>query len=125
MYDALGLDVPDGITAADLGQIAISRGPVSARPQVATLGNRYASRLSNWLLFGEVGKEPSLCELYVDPACTTNHFTDHPWTARASWQWTRNELVKMKAIGAATAREPASIDAETAAALMVWGDIDQ
>ena len=125
VYDALGLDLPEGIVAADLAQIAASRGPVSARPQVATLGNRYASRLSNWLLFGEIGKEPSLCELYVDPACTTNHFTDHPWTARASWQWTRNELLKMKTLGAPTAREPASIDAETAAALMVWGDIDQ
>ena len=125
VYDALGLDLPDGIVAADLAQIAAGRGPVSARPQVATLGNRYASRLSNWLLFGEIGKEPSLCELYVDPACTTNHFTDHPWTARASWQWTRNELLKMKTLGAPTAREPASIDAETAAALVVWGDIDQ
>lgn len=125
VYDTLGLDIPDGISAANLGQIAANRGPVSARPLVATLGNRYASRLANWLLFGEIGKEPSLCELYVDPACTTNHFSDHPWTAKASWQWTRNELLRMRTINAAPAREPASIDADTAAALMVWGDIDQ
>ena len=125
VYDAFGLDLPDGISATDLGQIAAGRGPVSARHLVATLGNRYASRLANWLLFGEIGKEPSLCELDVDPACTTNHFCDHPWTARASWQWTRNELLRTKTLSASTAREPANIDADTAAALMVWGDIDQ
>ena len=125
IYTSLGLDLPEGLTAADLNQVAAGRGPVSARPLIATIGNRYASRLANWLLFGELGREPSLCELYVDPACTSNHFSDRPWTARASWQWTRNELVKLRTQGAATGREPTSVDPETAAALMVWGDIDQ
>ena len=125
VYSSLGLDIPDGLAAADLHQIALGRGPVLARPLIATIGNRYASRLANWLLVGEVGKEPSLCELYVDPACTSNHFSDRPWTARASWQWTRNELVRMRAQGTASTREPASIDPDTAAALMVWGDVDQ
>jgi arylsulfatase A-like enzyme len=124
VYDAFGLDLPVGINAADLAHIAAGRGPLAARPLLATLGNRYASRLANWLLFGEIGKEPSLCELYVDPACTTNRFSDRPWTAMASWQWTRNELLRMKSFGAPAAREPASIDADTAAALTVWGDVD-
>jgi len=125
LYAALSLDPPEGINASDLRQIASGRGPAVTRPLVATLANRYASRLSNWLIFGEIGKEPSLCELYVDPACTTNQFADHPWTSKASWLWTRNELVKARALGANIAREPASIDADTAAALIVWGDIDQ
>jgi hypothetical protein len=125
VFDAFALDLPDGINAFDLSQVAAGRGPVSARPQLATLGNRYAARLANWLLLGEIGREPSLCELYVDPACTANRFSDHPWTARASWQWTRNELSKTRTIGAKIPRESASIDADTAAALMVWGDIDQ
>ena len=125
VYSSFGLDIPDGLVAADLHQVALGRGAVLARPLIATIGNRYASRLANWLLFGEVGREPSLCELYVDPACTSNHFSDRPWTARTSWQWTRNELVRMRAQGALGAREPASIDSDTAAALMVWGDIDQ
>jgi len=30
----------------------------------------------------------------------------------------------MKSFGAPAAREPASIDADTAAALTVWGDVD-
>ncbi len=125
VYSSFGLDIPDGLVAADLHQVVLGRGAVLARPLIATIGNRYASRLANWLLFGEVGREPSLCELYVDPACTSNHFSDRPWTARASWQWTRNELVRMRAQGGSGAREPASIDSDTAAALMVWGDIDQ
>jgi len=125
LYGALGLDLSEASTDSDLSQIAANRGPVVVVPLIATLGNRYASRLSNWLLFGEIGKEPGLCELYVDPACTTNHFLDHPWTARASWQWTRNELVKSRTRGANIGREPASIDPETAAALVVWGDVDQ
>lgn len=125
VYEALNLDLPASESTLDLSQIAANRGPVAVVPLIATLGNRYASRLSNWLLFGEVGKEPSLCELYVDPACTTNHFADHPWTANASWQWTRDALVKTRTLGAKIQREPASIDPETAAALVVWGDVDQ
>ena len=125
LYSALGLDLPEGSNALDLTQIAANRGPVSIAPLIATLGNRYASRVSNWLLFGEIGKEPSLCEIYVDPACTTNHFLDHPWTSNAAWQWTREELARTRAVGAKIGREPASIDPDTAAALVVWGDVDQ
>lgn len=124
VLDAFGLELPEEINAYDLGQTAADHGPITLQPQLATLGNRYASRLANWLLFGEIGKEPALCELYVDPACTANHFTDHPWTARTAWLWTRNELGRDKAMGAKLSREAASIDPDTSAALMVWGDID-
>jgi hypothetical protein len=125
VFAAFGLDPPDGVAGDDLGQIAAGRAPLMARPLVATLGNRYASRLANWLMFGEVGKEPSLCELYVDPACTTNRFMDRTLTSKAGWLWSRDELLRMKSFKGTPQREPASIDPETAAALTVWGDIEQ
>lgn len=125
IFSALGLDAPDGITADDLEQVAGGRGPLAQRALVSTLGNSYASRLSNWLLFGELGKDPSLCELYVDPACTTNRFADRTLTSKTAWLWSRNELLRMSNTKGAAAREPASIDADTAAALMVWGDVEQ
>ena len=92
---------------------------------LAILGNRYASRFSNWLMFGELGKEPSLCELYIDPACTTNHLTDRILTAKAGWLWLRDELMRMKSVGGTQPREASTIDPDTAAALTVWGDLDQ
>jgi hypothetical protein len=125
IFSALGLDAPEGLSADDLDQVAGGRGPLAERPLVATLRNNYAARLANWLLFGELGKEPSLCELYVDPACTTNRFADRTLTSKAAWLWSRNELLRMSASKGAVAREPASIDADTAAALMVWGDVEQ
>ena len=122
---ALGLEASEGMLADDLEQVAAGRAPLAERPLVSTLGNAYASRLENWLLFGELGREPNLCELYVDPACTNNRFADRPLTAKAAWLWSRNELLRMKAIKGAPARESATIDADTAAGLTVWGDIEQ
>ncbi len=63
VYWSLGLDIPEGLAAADLRELALGWGPIQARPLTATIGNRYASRLANWLLLGEIGKEPSLCEI--------------------------------------------------------------
>jgi hypothetical protein len=125
IYASLGLEVPDGSLADDLEQLAAGGAPLAERPLVSTLGNSYASRLANWLVFGDVGQEPSLCELYVDPACTANRLADRPLTSKATWLWSRNELLRMKAMKNAPMREPASIDPDTAAALMVWGDIEQ
>jgi len=125
ILSALGLDIPEGLWAHDLEQVTAGRGPLAERPLMATLGSRYAARLANWLMFGELGKEPNLCELYVDPACTTNRFADRTLTSHAAWLWSRNELLRVTGTKSAAAREPASIDADTAAALTVWGDIEQ
>jgi hypothetical protein len=125
VYSALGLDAPEPMVADELESVAAGDGSLQARPLLATLGNRYASRFANWLMVGELGKEPSLCELYVDPACTTNHLTDRILTARASWLWLRDELARMKSISGTQTREAANIDPDTAAALTVWGDLEQ
>jgi hypothetical protein len=125
VLDALGLEPPDGVQGLNLQRVAGGWNSVAIKPLIATLGPRYTARLGNWLMFGEVGKQPILCELDVDPACAVNRFADRPWTARISWQWTRTELARVAQLGAQIEREPANIDADTAAALTVWGDIDQ
>lgn len=122
---AFGLEPLEGTVADDLAQVAAGRASLMARPLVASFGNHYASRLANWQLSGELGKEPSLCELYVDPACTTNRYGDRALTSKAAWLFTRDEIIRMKSLKGAPPREPASIDPDTAAALTVWGDLDQ
>jgi hypothetical protein len=66
--------------------------------QHATLLGRYATRLGSWLLHGELGRTPKLCALDIDPACAVDLFAE---------------------------RTPVDLDAETRAALTVWGDIPE
>lgn len=124
ILDALGLKVHDSVEGVSLfDSIADVRSPQS-RTQVATLGRRYVSRTGVWLLFGEQGSTPRLCQTDVDPMCVEDRFSMHPLTARSLWQWTNSELYRLRSGAANTQREPASIDPETAAALTVWGDLE-
>jgi hypothetical protein len=119
----LQLKVPPQVTGADLFDLAGGREPLLGRAMVATLGNSYSTRAGMWLLTGEIGKTPRLCQLEVDPACVSDVFDKRVIAGRALWQWTF-DAGAMQAPGARKfAREPASIDADTAAALTVWGDL--
>lgn len=124
ILDAFGLKPNDSIEGVSLfDSIADIRSPQS-RTQVATLGRRYVSRTGVWLLFGEQGSTPRLCQTDVDPMCVEDRFGMHPLTARSLWQWTNSELYRLRSAAASSQREPASIDPETAAALTVWGDVE-
>lgn len=116
---ALRLDsgrTPDLVTAADGVE------PLAGRAFIASLGDRYTTRFGEWLLWGVLGKTPSLCQLEVDPTCMNDTFATRPVAGFAAWQATYEALSSAAARRIAP-REPASIDPDTGAALTVWGDI--
>jgi hypothetical protein len=123
LLDQLGLPVPRDLLGLDLYARALGREPLAARAQVAVTRDRYSTRLGAWLLRGQVGSPPSLCALDVDPACTTDAAERELNATRALWQATFSVLSE----GAGQAppdasRHPVTLDADTEAALVVWGD---
>jgi hypothetical protein len=74
------------------------------------------------LLHGEIGHVPKLCQLDVDPTCLADAFAATPIAGNALWQWTHGYEASARELRRA-AREPASIDPDTLAALTVWGDL--
>jgi hypothetical protein len=53
----------------------------------------------------------------------TDVYGTRPIAARTAWQWTYEAETAANPGGRRFQREPASIDAETGAALTVWGDV--
>ncbi len=125
ILDALGIEPAEAAEGINLLDIASGRPPLLGRALTATLGKRYSTRVGTWQLFGEVGRVPHLCQVDVDPMCMEDLFGVRTLASRALWSWTHESLRARPATGEGTTREPASIDADTAAALTVWGDIDQ
>jgi arylsulfatase A-like enzyme len=121
---ALRLDVPEQMRGRDLFTSASGFEPTAGRLLVATGEQRYSARLGNWLLTGKHGQVPRLCRLDVDPACVNDQFDERPIVGQALWRWTFLEEYRFASgEGRVAEREPASIDPEVAAALIVWGDI--
>jgi hypothetical protein len=124
ILDSIEPMLPEPIEGVSLLDAVAGREPILTRTLVATLGQRYVSRTGVWLLSGELGRAPKLCQTDVDPMCVDDQFAKLPLVARALWTWTKGELGRARRIGKTSAREPASIDPETAAALTVWGDVE-
>ncbi|HEY6725396.1 MAG TPA: sulfatase-like hydrolase/transferase [Polyangiaceae bacterium] len=119
---ALSLEAPELIEGEDLFGLAAGRLPLGGRPLWATLGPHFATRVGPWRLSGQLGATPHLCELGVDPACVDNLFDARAFIANSLWKWTYLAEQAARSKPLAT-REPASVDAETSAALAVWGDV--
>ena len=120
---ALGLDVPTSVAAHHVFPAAAGQEPLVGRALTSTLGPGYVTRAKSWLLSGELGKAPKLCQLDVDPACTTDLLQEKPlvsqWLWRATYRYQNATMAPGRRVGD---REPASIDPATAAALLAWGD---
>ncbi|MEI9953870.1 MAG: hypothetical protein WDO74_34050 [Pseudomonadota bacterium] len=96
--------------------------PVVANALVASAPGRYSTRLGSWLLRGELGKKPTLCAIDLDPACVNDVFDERPYAARALWLSTfRAESAALRASGRPKEKQAAPLDADTIAALTVWG----
>jgi Sulfatase len=91
-------------------------------PQIATLPGRYSARWRSLVLTGRFPSAPSLCDLALDPLCTFNRRETMPIASSAIFRSIVAEDAATRA--PREAREPATIDAETAAALSVWGATD-
>jgi len=123
LLDALGLKPSSGVPEVDLFAQANGREPLAGRAEIATLPGRYATRLGQRLLRGEIGKTPALCLLDVDPACANDAFERELIAARALWQATFDaESRARRQAPPESSRRPVVLDAETSAALVVWGD---
>ncbi len=124
VLEALRLELPEAMRGRNLFAAASGFEPTSGRLLVATRGTSYSARLGSWLLSGRHGRVPTLCRLDVDPACVNDLFDEHPIAGQALWRWVFQEESRFASgTDRVAEREPASIDPEVAAALIVWGDI--
>jgi len=117
---ALGVGT-EGIDGVDLSRLARGELPVDGHPAVATLGTRYATRFGQWLLTGDVGRRPSLCQIDVDPSCATDAFSQSPVAAEALWRRTFHAEVAALALRERRPPTQAIFDVDTASALKVFG----
>jgi hypothetical protein len=120
VLDALRLPVPDGFEGIGLFATAAGMAMPGGRPQAATLGRHYSLRLGDLILSGTAGKVPTLCDTVSDPTCGSDRFERMPRAAALLFRLAYDaELAAQKH---KPIREPATIDAPTAAALQVWGE---
>lgn len=120
---ALGLKATAPIAGVDLHARAAGRQPLVARAEVATIPGRYATRIGQRLLRGQIGSVPTLCAFDVDPACAADVFEHELVAARALWQSTYVAEGAARALTPPeSALRPVELDEETSAALVVWGD---
>jgi hypothetical protein len=118
---ALGLDAP--LSAGDLFARGSGVAALGGDVDVASADREFSARLGGWLLRGVSGKTPRLCASDIDPSCINDALDQRPAAARALWLATFDALAsdarKAAPLGP---RKPAELDADTAAALTVWGD---
>jgi hypothetical protein len=117
---ALRLPTPDGFEGSDLFAVASGRAVPSGRPLAATLGARYSLRLGDLILSGTAGKSPTLCELASDPSCEVDRAERMPRAASLLFRFVYD--AEAAAQKRRHPREPATVEANTAAALQVWGE---
>ena len=117
---ALRLPVPDGFEGVDLFTTGSGVALPGGRALQATLGRHYSLRLGDLILSGMAGKVPSLCDTVSDPTCANDRMERMPRAAALLFR------LAYEAEAAAQRhkpiREPATVDAPTAAALQVWGE---
>jgi hypothetical protein len=116
--DVFGLDDNQQIGGVDLLNAADGRELPTGRPLVAMMGNQFATRWGPWLLLGEFGSVPRLCQVEVDPSCASDLFASQPASALALWHST----FEVSQLQPTAKPEPLTLDEETQAAALVWGD---
>ena len=120
VLDAFRLRIPEGFGGEDPFALASGAVAPAGRLLWATLGRRFSARWGDLVLSGTPGKPPWLCDLVSDPTCETDRLDKLSRAAQALWRATYDaETAAARAQHAS--REPATIDPNTAAALMVWG----
>ncbi len=118
MLAALGLPPPAQFEGLDLVDVLASPEPALARPQFATVTGRHSLRWGSLVLDASERRE-SLCDVALEPLCTTDVRPTHPLAALVLGR----KLAQLRTDPAATsvAREPASPDAHVSSALRAWG----
>jgi arylsulfatase A-like enzyme len=114
----LGLEPPTSFGGIDLLAVAHGDSPAAGRPLVATAGGRFAVRWDRYVLSGARDREAKLCDLALEPACVTDVRPTYPLALEVLHRAAFDGLV---AADPPPLREPATLDAPTAAALRAWG----
>lgn len=119
---ALGISFSSHGLGRDLSAVASGLEDSSADPQIATLDDRYSARWGELIMTGRYDAAPFLCDLEVDPTCAFNRRDAMPQATQALFRriMQRDQATRTDA----TKREPATLDADTAAALRVWGAME-
>jgi arylsulfatase A-like enzyme len=119
---ALGISFSRQGLGRDLSSVASGLEDSTSNPQIATLDDRYSARWGELIMTGRYDAAPALCDLSLDPTCVFNRRDTMPLAAQATFRriMERDQSTRVDA----QKREPASIDADTAAALRVWGVIE-
>ena len=117
---ALGLPAPEGYKGVDLYEVASSPERFALRTQFAVAGVSYSTRVGDLVLRGDSPRVPLLCDLGAGPQCTA---TPPSLAAQGTFLWreTYFQYRDSDFEKAATGREPATVDPDTYAALLVWG----
>jgi arylsulfatase A-like enzyme len=123
---ALGLEPPREFGGNDLFQLATGAVLADLVPSIATLDLRYATRWGNRVLAGTAGKSPALCVLARDPSCEHDASEELPFAAESLFRFTYEAITQASRppLRRTHGREPATLDADTAAALTVWGQVE-
>jgi len=119
VLDALRLPVPEGFEGIDLFATASGSMLPAGRSRNATLGSRYSMRLGDLTLSGVPGRAPSLCDTVSDPNCEIDRLDRMPRAASLLFRMAYDAEAAAQKLR--RPREPATVDANTAAALQVWG----
>ncbi len=114
----LGLVAPTSFRGRDLWALASTQESDDGRGRLALHGTRFSGRMGPFVLSGISAREGRLCSLELEPACTTDVRATHPIAAHALHTFLFESL---NPVEKAPAREPATIDADTLAALRLWG----
>ena len=119
---ALGLATPGEKFGRDLARLVADLGVPANAPQVAVLDNQYSARWGDFVLAGKYPAPPGLCDLGVDATCAFNRKDSMPIAVGAIFRSVVAQDLAAHARG--VRREPASIDADTGAAMSVWGAME-
>ena len=119
MLDALALVPPTMFQGIDLANVA--RGVVvpSQRPLAAMYGGRFAMRWGPFVLVGVHERETRMCDLSLDPTCVADVRATSPLALEPLRRWAKEALAPAPPLP--FAREPATLDQRTGAALVRWG----
>jgi arylsulfatase A-like enzyme len=118
VLDGLGLAPPKAFGGIDLLDLAAGRSPPDPRPFLATLADKFTLRWGTFVLLGQKRRETRLCDLALEPACLTDVRPSYPLAVDVLHGAALDALVTG---GTPPAREPATIDSATSAALRAWG----
>lgn len=122
---ALQLDAPAAVEGRDLLEVATHPERFGIAMQFATLGPSYATRWGDLLLNGSSPQPPATCDLGAMDGCEQDVSERMPFLSAFLWRRTYDHYRQAeRTFHPAPAREPATLDQDTVAALAVWGNLE-